>query len=148
MKRPIVTAVFLLAVTLLAGCPIYSHDDGGCFVNADCAPQFACDRSSGLCYLPGDLNCSRPSDCDPTATCTPNYQCQVGDCSFYGCVNGYVCDKSQGIWQCLPGGAGGSGGAGAAGASEGGAAGAVTAGGQAGMTAVTSGGAGGVAGGG
>ena len=113
MKRAVVTAVFLCAVAALSGCPIYSHEDEGCFRNSDCAPGYACDDNSGQCLLQGNGNfCSRPEDCGSTQTCGSLGQCASGDCSFNGCVSGYRCDSSSGTWMCvskLSGSAGSSG---------------------------------------
>jgi hypothetical protein len=129
MKRAVLSAVFLAAVAALGGCPIYSHEDDGCWRDKDCEYGYLCDGSSGVCYRPGSDSgrCARPSDCGVNQTCSSASLCVSGDCSFSGCVSGYRCDVSTGSWQCISttsgtpnGGAGGgsSGGAtqGAAGA--------------------------------
>jgi hypothetical protein len=119
MKRPVVTALILCAVATLSGCPIYDHEDAGCYHSSDCEPGYVCDDRSGDCYLPSSNtnSCSRPQDCAVDETCTSAGQCITGDCSFpgSGCVSGYTCDSSSGIWSCVPSGSIGS--AGAAGAS-------------------------------
>jgi hypothetical protein len=123
MKRPVVTALFLCAVATLSGCPIYNHEDAGCYHSSDCAPGFVCDVRSGDCYQPSSSNsCSRPQDCAVDATCGRAAECIAGDCSFpgTGCVSGYTCDSSSGVWACVPSGSAGSAEAGAAGASSGG----------------------------
>lgn len=120
MKRALVTAVFLGAVAALGGCPIYSHEDDGCYRNSDCAPGYSCDDRTGACYAPGGPDsCVRPSDCGVNQTCNRSGVCVSGDCSFHGCVAGYTCDSSSGIWECVSSSSGaagaGNGSAGAAG---------------------------------
>ena len=106
MKRPVLTAVFLLAVAGLAGCPIYDHQDAGCYRDSDCARGYVCDQHNGDCVTANDTNtCNQPADCDATSTCTPAGVCGFGDCSFYhGCVSGYQCDSGSGVWACVPNG--------------------------------------------
>ncbi|HWZ91191.1 MAG TPA: hypothetical protein VNW92_20160 [Polyangiaceae bacterium] len=119
MKRPVVTLVLLCAVVGLAGCPIYDHESAGCYQDSDCALNYVCNQHNGDCVPVSNVYCTQPSDCDTTATCTPAGQCMPGDCSFYhGCVAGYRCDSSSGIWGCVPN---ASGAAGAGGASSDGA---------------------------
>ncbi|HEY4104409.1 MAG TPA: hypothetical protein VGM44_10980 [Polyangiaceae bacterium] len=125
MKRPLVTALFLFGVAGLAGCPIYDHSNAGCYVDSDCARNYVCDTHTGDCVFPNNYSCAAPGDCDSTSTCTPAGTCEPGDCSFYdGCVNGYHCDSSSGVWACVAnnggnaGAAGGSGTSGTAGASD------------------------------
>jgi hypothetical protein len=114
MKRPLVTAVFLCAIAGLAGCPIYDHESDGCYRDSDCALNYICNNRTGDCVVPSNFSCTRPSDCDSTATCTPAGVCMSGDCTFYnGCVAGYRCDSSQGFWGCVPNGSGAAGQAGA-----------------------------------
>ncbi len=142
MKRPVVTALFLCAAAALAGCPIYDHEDAGCYRNSDCASGYVCDDHTGECYQPsvpsnGDNSCGKPSDCGVNETCSKTGQCVSGDCTFSGCVSGYVCDSSSGTWQCISsaavGAAGAGGMSGAAGDTAVGAAG-ESAAGQAGAT--------------
>lgn len=132
MKRPVLTAGFLFAVAGLAGCPIYDHQDAGCYRDSDCARGYWCDQQSGACVVVnGGPTCNKPTDCGATSTCTPAGVCQYGDCDLnHGCVAGYQCDSSTGLWECVPNGSvpdAGSSEAGAsstaAGASAGGAAG-------------------------
>jgi hypothetical protein len=124
MKRPVVTAVFLLAVAGLAGCPIYDHQDAGCFRSSDCARGYLCDQYNGDCVPATDTSyCAQPADCDVTSTCTPAGLCEFGDCSFRGCVAGYQCDSSSGVWACVPNGTIPDAGSNEAGASAGGSAG-------------------------
>lgn len=105
MKRPVMTAVFLVAIAGLAGCPIYDHEDDGCYRDSDCARDYVCNFHTGNCVSSFDNNdnsCSRPSDCDSTSTCSPAGVCVAGDCTFtHGCVSGFFCDSSSGIWQCV-----------------------------------------------
>src|SRR5258708_19923885 len=103
MRRAVVTAVFLCAVAALGGCPIYNHEDQGCYRDRDCAPDYLCDMRSGLCYVPGAGNsCLRPTDCVMNQTCGRTGQCLSGDCTFNGCVAGYQCDSSTGKCERLP----------------------------------------------
>jgi len=116
MKRPLVSAIFLCALTTLVGCPIYDHEDAGCYRSSDCGPGYSCNTDNNVCYLdqPGGSNsCTKPSDCAVNSTCGKNGQCASGDCYFNGCVAGYVCGKADGAWACVvdTGGAGGAGGA-------------------------------------
>ena len=130
VKRPVLGAVFLMAIATLGGCPIYSHDDDGCWRDRDCADGYLCNESSGVCYVADDgaVNgrCVRPSDCVANYTCNPSGQCVSGDCDFSGCVSGYHCDSSSGAWQCISnaiisvGGNGGGANSGVAGDSSGG----------------------------
>ncbi|MET0793891.1 MAG: hypothetical protein ABW061_20395 [Polyangiaceae bacterium] len=129
-KRAVFSTLFLGAVAALGGCPIYSHDDDGCWRDRDCASGYLCDDYTGDCYVPnsGNGRCVRPSDCGVNQTCGEIGRCVSGDCSFSGCVAGYHCDAQTGIWQCVSdangtpnGGSGGGGGTvagGAAGALE------------------------------
>jgi len=120
MKRVAVTVFFLSAVATLGGCPIYSHDDQGCFRDSDCASGYACDELSGACYLPDESHsCRGPADCGTSKTCGRAGLCVVGDCSFNGCVAGFECDSSSGLWECVAqtAGAAGSSSAGAGGSS-------------------------------
>ena len=114
MKRPLISAIFLCALTTLVGCPIYDHEDAGCYRSSDCGPGYSCNTDNNVCVLdrPGGSNsCSKPSDCAVNATCGTNGQCASGDCYFHGCVAGYVCGKSSGAWTCVVDtGAGGAGG--------------------------------------
>jgi hypothetical protein len=139
MKRPVVTALFLCAAAALSGCPIYDHEEAGCYRDSDCAIGYACDVNSGECFQPtspsGGNGCSQPTDCGVNETCSKAALCVSGDCSFSGCVSGYTCDSSSGKWECtsLTGGTpGASGEGGAAGAPEAGAGGDSAVAGQAG----------------
>jgi hypothetical protein len=121
MKRAVLSAVFLAAAAGLGGCPIYSHQDDGCWRDKDCQNGYLCDDSTGDCYSPssGSGRCARPSDCGVNQTCSSAGLCVSGDCSFSGCVSGYRCDASTRIWQCISsdtpnGGAGGRSSGGAA----------------------------------
>ncbi len=134
MKRAFLAAVFLASVSMLGGCPIYNHDEDGCYRDSDCGIDYSCNRQTGDCYLPGGGDsCRRPSDCGVNQTCNVDGRCVSGDCSFDGCVSGYRCDSSSGIWECVSTASGGSGGA----SSTGGGAG-TDAGGVAGDTSSTS----------
>lgn len=141
MKRPVVTALFLCAAAALPGCPIYDHEDAGCYRNSDCAIGYVCDDNTGECYQPsplpgGDTRCVKPSECAVNETCDKTGHCVSGDCTFSGCVSGYECDSSSGAWQCVSGaaGAGGAGGMSGAGGEPAFGAGGDAAAGQAGAT--------------
>jgi hypothetical protein len=116
LKRPVVTAIFLFAVASLAGCPIYDHESDGCYRDSDCARNYFCDQHTGDCVSANNGSCTKPSDCDSTSTCTAAGVCIPGDCTFSGCVAGYRCDSSTGVWECVGSGAGAAGGSGDTGA--------------------------------
>ena len=125
-----VTALLLCAVAALSGCPIYD-ESAGCYRNSDCATGYLCDVGPGECYQPTsptDGSCSKPSDCGVNETCSKAGECVSGDCTFSGCVSGYVCDSSSGKWECTSGSTGTAGASGDGGAA--GAAGAPAAGGD------------------
>ncbi len=138
MKRPVVTALFLCAAAALSGCPIYDHEDAGCYQDSDCASGYACDVKTGECYQPSSPTngngCAQPSDCGVNETCSKAGECVSGDCTFSGCVSGYQCDSSTGKWACVSSTAvpGEGGAAGAAGAPAAGTAGDSSVAGQAG----------------
>lgn len=144
MKRPVLTALFLCAVAVLPGCPIYDHEDDGCYRNSDCDTGYSCDTSSGQCFLANAGNsdgssCQKPSDCSTNTTCSSAGECVSGDCTFSGCVSGYVCDSGSGVWACVLRADLGS--AGAAGFSAAGAAGSEAVAGASGSATVSAGGA-------
>lgn len=121
-KRALLVAVSLVGIASLGGCPIYSHDDDGCWHDRDCADGYSCDENTGDCYLassPSNGRCSVPSDCGVNQTCTASGVCKSGDCSFNGCPAGYLCDSSSGVFACIvsvnSGGVAGAGGGGSAG---------------------------------
>ena len=106
--------ILLLSAFSLVGCPIYDHEEEGCFRREDCAPGYSCDRNTGECVGPGSTDgCTRPSDCGSNETCDKNGDCRLGDCSFadIGCVDGYQCSKASGAWRCVAEGSPSSGGA-------------------------------------
>jgi hypothetical protein len=140
MKRPVLTALFLCAVAVLPGCPIYDHGDNGCYRSSDCDTGYACDTNSGECYLPSNGNsvgssCHEPSDCVTNTTCSRAGECVAGDCYFSGCVSGYTCSSSSGLWACVSN--ADLGGAGAAGFAAAGAAGSETSAGSGGAAGVS-----------
>jgi hypothetical protein len=143
MKRPVITAVLLFAVAGLAGCPVYDHENSGCYRNSDCAQSYVCDTQSGDCVAPGVYNCTKPADCDATYTCTSAGVCVPGDCTFNGCLSGYRCDSSSDAWGCVlngsAGAAGESGVAGESGASGAAGQSSVAAAGQGGQTTANAG---------
>jgi hypothetical protein len=118
MKKSVFPAALLLSLGAgLSGCPIYDHDDAGCYVDSDCAPGYSCDDASGACFREEDAACRRPSDCGANETCSRSGTCETGDCHFdsVGCIRGYVCSSESGRWECVDEdatGAGGNAGAG------------------------------------
>ena len=130
MKRTVLVSL-LLAMGALPGCPIYGEDEV-CGHDSECPDMYYCDASDGLCRPRSSDVCTRPSECDPTETCSRDGFCRPGDCSWsdIGCVVGYECSSSTGVWSCVPEGSGnGTGGsAGQAGASSSGGAGATSGG--------------------
>jgi hypothetical protein len=127
MKKSAFPAALLLTLTGLSGCPIYEHDDAGCFDDLDCAYGYLCDGATGACYAPQDsgIACDEPSDCGTNETCSRTGSCAIGDCHFpsVGCVQGYVCSAEDGRWMCVSeaegqGGAPASGGADGSGGAE------------------------------
>jgi len=123
MKRAAATVLFFGALGVLGGCPIYSHEDDGCYHDNDCAPGYLCDDYSGECLLPSadpgaDDACRSPRECPPGYTCGKDGYCQPGDCYFSGCVAGFRCQSSMKVWECVSTASGGDGEAGAGGATS------------------------------
>lgn len=117
MKRALGAALTLAASLSLPACPVNSHD--GCHRNSECAPGLSCERKSGICIDPTETAglCDEPGDCGVNETCSEDGQCEIGDCTFWGCVAGYRCAAPDGVWLCVQEeGAGGTGAGGAAGA--------------------------------
>jgi hypothetical protein len=114
-------ALVLLAPLMIPGCPIFP-DDGLCARNADCAPGLVCQLDTGICVgEDASVNgprCTHPAQCETNETCGEDGMCHAGDCTFHGCVEGFVCVADDLVWQCVvePG-SGGAGGAPAAGGS-------------------------------
>ena len=109
MKKSAIPAALLLTLVGLSGCPIYDHDDSGCFDDLDCAPGYLCDDVTGSCFTEDTgVACDEPGDCDTNETCDRTGTCSIGDCHFssVGCVRGYVCSSDSGSWECVLEGAG------------------------------------------
>jgi hypothetical protein len=129
MNRLLLAAAGAIAMTGLAGCPVYSNaqsyrvcDSQGCFLCPDhgyssnctaaCEGPQDCPRGSA-CALSGECvpmgvtpnpagSCSAPSDCGSRATCGADNFCHAGDCgSGVGCTGGYTCTLVAGVAQCL-----------------------------------------------
>ncbi len=135
MKRAAVTVILFGALAALGGCPIYSHEDDGCYRNSDCAPGYRCDDYTGACLAssdPGANFCRAPSDCDQSYTCGKSGRCQPGDCYFNGCVTGFQCQSSTGTWECAPNSSGAAGSSGTDNATQAGTAGVADPAGQGG----------------
>lgn len=126
MKRLSLLGFVGLLAGILGGCPIWPGDGDGCV---------------GDCGVPVPGQCWQPSDCYQNETCGADWQCHSGDCTWWGCVDGFTCQVNSNRASCQPdwgtGGAG-AGGAGVAGGATGGAGtgGAVTGGGGTGGTPV------------
>jgi len=109
-----VQGLLLLAGLAAQACPMFSAEPD-CWYDGDCAPGFLCDRRNGTCFPEPAVErepCSEPADCRAGETCNPNAICVPGDCTFSGCITGYVCGVMDGRWSCLAksGAAGGMGG--------------------------------------
>jgi len=115
--RVTVTVILFAALGVVGACSSTTMDEG-CYSDSDCAPGNLCDES-GACYAPTDGGndvCTEPADCPVSYTCGKEGRCSPGDCYFNGCVSGFECQSSTGIWQCLSGSAGTSGDSASAGA--------------------------------
>ena len=104
MKKSALPAALLLIAASLSGCPIYDHDERGCYRDSDCAAGYSCDTETGSCLSePESAACRRPSDCETNETCSRSATCMIGDCHFesVGCVRGYVCASVDDRWACV-----------------------------------------------
>jgi hypothetical protein len=132
MRKSPFPAALLLIATALSGCPLYESDDTACSSDGDCPRGFACALASGSCERAPEA-CEAPDDCGANETCSRAGICREGDCHYasVGCVDGYECSSSTGVWHCAPASEGLGGANGNAGAPNAGAgAGAVSAGGD------------------
>ena len=161
MNRVVVWTALLAATVTITGCPIFP-DETGCTADRDCATGYVCDLGTNRCVSTNQQSgfaCTNPLGCGINETCGSDGYCHSGDCSFSGCVQGYVCAVSVGAWTCesvlgagaMPGTGGyGTGGSsttgGSAGSSTGGSAGSSTAGGAGGTNAAAGSSAGGSSG--
>jgi len=82
---------------LLFGCPLYADDCEG-----NCARGYQCEPYSGAC-IPNvaESACTRPGQCGPSETCTPEFVCRPGSCTNYGCVSGFRCGVLEGAHACV-----------------------------------------------
>ena len=104
MKKSAIPVALLLIAAGLSGCPIYDHDEAGCYRDSDCESGYLCDVDTGSCYAEVvGAACRRPSDCENNETCSRSATCMVGDCHFagVGCVQGYSCADVDGRWGCV-----------------------------------------------
>jgi len=102
MKRLALLGFAGVLATVLAGCPIYPEDGSsyGCYGD-DCGGP------------PNPGTCSGPTDCGVNETCGDDNQCHVGDCTIWGCTDGYDCVIDEDLTaSCQPEGSSGSGGSG------------------------------------
>jgi hypothetical protein len=108
MKRALLAVSVFGAAAVLGGCPVYSSSSdyrvcnpAGCF---DCPdPSY-----SGMCI---PWSCNTDSDCGSGGYSCSGGECVTGgdavdsgtgDCSSFGCQNGYVCKLAGGTAQCVP----------------------------------------------
>lgn len=127
MRRFVSLATLLVASSLLAGCPIYPVDS--CYSSYDCPSGYACNSYLGQCVAepdgddddddytggaggsaplppPRDRTCAAPADCLEGETCGEKGYCLPGDCTFWGCVEGFVCAESEErVFSCVDKGA-------------------------------------------
>ncbi|HEU4534459.1 MAG TPA: hypothetical protein VFS00_10090 [Polyangiaceae bacterium] len=106
----------MVASSLLGGCPIYPADS--CYSANDCSAGYTCDSYLGQCVAnppgdddddnvtppapppgppvppPRDRTCFSPAECEAGETCGEQGFCLPGDCSFWGCVEGFSCVES------------------------------------------------------
>jgi hypothetical protein len=147
MNRGALVGWSLLSGLLVAGCPIFPDDPSGCVNDAQCRPGYACDVDLGVCFRPATgRTCDAPSDCADREICGADGRCHTGSCSISGCVTGYECDGSSGVWTCLPIGSAGAGGSAGGDNPTAGAGGAAATSGAAGESGSAGTGAGGAAG--
>lgn len=117
MRRFVSFATLLVASSLLGGCPIYPADS--CYSAYDCSSGYTCDSYLGQCVAnpgddddddnvspppptppgppvppPRDRTCSDPAQCEVGETCGEQGYCLPGDCTFWGCVEGFRCVES------------------------------------------------------
>jgi hypothetical protein len=113
MKRFALLVSSLAVALIVPGCPIYD-DDEGCVRDSDCPETYSCDTLTRLCSPSSTLICNVPGDCAPSETCGRDGICHAGDCSWpaTGCIAGYHCSSSSGVFRCVAGSSSGNGGAG------------------------------------
>jgi hypothetical protein len=115
MRRFVSFATLLVASSLLGGCPIYPADS--CYSAYDCSSGYTCDSYLGQCVAnpgdddddvaplplpppgppappPRDRTCSDPAQCEAGETCGEQGYCLPGDCTFWGCIEGFSCVES------------------------------------------------------
>jgi hypothetical protein len=103
MKRLALLGLTGVLMPLVAGCPIYDDDD-----QLSCNP--AVQNCSGGLGGAGAQGCTKPSDCAANETCGSDNQCHPGNCTFWGCPDGYDCTVGDDLTAaCTPAGSGGSG---------------------------------------
>src|ERR1041384_109349 len=133
--RAAVTVIFFVVLGVVVDACSSNAIDDGCYSDGDCGPGYRCDDSTGACYASmggGSETCSVPSDCPVSYTCGKEGRCLPGDCFFHGCVTGFECQSTTGVWRCEPTSAGAAGASGNQDTSEAGTGGVVEAAGQSG----------------
>lgn len=111
MKRLTLGLVATLSFGLW-GCPIYG--DSYADLTSDC--------SGPGCVTPQPTapTCRSSADCEGNATCGADRLCHPGDCTFWGCSDGYACViGADSLATCEPGSGSGGGGAGGGSSSTG-----------------------------
>ncbi|MGK3988570.1 hypothetical protein WME99_36335 [Sorangium sp. So ce136] len=109
MKRLTLLGLASVLAPLLAGCPIYDDADSHFCDAEDCGPGI----SDG---------CEEPADCGINETCGEDNACHIGDCTTWGCSDGFECVIADDLTaSCVASGpgAGGSGGGGSGGGDSG-----------------------------
>jgi hypothetical protein len=106
MKQALLWGLTLSAAFAVTGCPVFPDHNNACMSSSDCAPGYSCDLESGFCQLSptgGNGTCSAPTDCGINETCGRDSQCHIGSCRIEttGCVDGYSCQISGGVWTCI-----------------------------------------------
>jgi hypothetical protein len=89
MKRTSLLGFVGLLASVLAGCPIYSGDNHSGQTSTGTAP-----------------GCRTSADCGINETCGSDQQCHTGDCTLWGCSEGFTCqvDKESHTASCQPAG--------------------------------------------
>ncbi|WP_437952863.1 hypothetical protein WME98_20740 [Sorangium sp. So ce296] len=80
MKRLTLLGLASVLAPLLAGCPIYDDADSHFCDAEDCGPG-----------IPSSDGCDEPADCGINETCGEDNECHVGDCTAWGCSDGFEC---------------------------------------------------------
>jgi hypothetical protein len=114
MKRLSLFAFLGLVAGVVAGCPVWTDDDDDhdwvCDDEGRC-----CNLDSDDCDWNGDLSCTTSNQCGTNETCGEDSRCHIGDCTIWGCSNGYSCVIGDDAFASCKVGNGGSDGGGGSG---------------------------------